>query len=307
VFFILRLRNWKYKLINNTFKVLKISMQINNTKANFSIHSNNKVLSLEKPVVMGILNLTPDSFYDGGKYKNEQEIEDKLAHMIDCGASIVDIGAASAKPGSTLIDSKTEQVRLAPMLSVLKKYPSIFYSVDTYNAETVKFACDLGVDIINDISSGNIDSKMIETVAALKKPYITMHMQGFPETMQNKPSYEHVTKEVLRFFEHKIKELKTAGIQEIILDVGFGFGKTIAHNYQLLRELDLFESVGYPIIAGLSRKSMIYKILNTSSEFALNGTTALNMLALQNGAKILRVHDVKEAVDCVKLFDAYHN
>jgi dihydropteroate synthase len=282
-------------------------MQINNTKANFSIHSNNKVLSLEKPVVMGILNLTPDSFYDGGKYKNEQEIEGKLSYMIDCGASIIDIGAASSKPGSTLIDSKTEQIRLAPILSLLKKYPNTFFSIDTYNAETVKFGCDFGIDIINDISSGNIDSKMIETVAAIGKPYITMHMQGYPETMQANPIYEHVTKEVLRFFEHKIKELKSAGIHEIILDVGFGFGKTVAHNYQLLRELDLFESIGYPILAGFSRKGMIYKVLETTPELALNGTTALNMIALQNGAKILRVHDVKEAMDCVKLFHVYNN
>jgi dihydropteroate synthase len=279
----------------------------NNTKANFSIHSNNKVLSLENPVVMGILNLTPDSFYDGGTYKNEQEIADKLADMIDCGASIIDIGAASAKPGSTLLDSKTEQIRLSPILSLLKKYPDTFFSLDTYNAETAKFGCDFGIDMINDISSGNIDSKMIKTVAKLGKPYITMHMQGRPETMQANPSYAHVTKDVLQFFEHKIKELKTAGINEIILDVGFGFGKTIAHNYQLLRELDLFESIGYPILAGLSRKGMIYKVLETTPELALNGTTALNMLALQNGAKILRVHDVKEAMDCVKLYQAYNN
>jgi dihydropteroate synthase len=307
VFFILRLRNWKYKLINNTFKVLKISMQINNTKPNFSIHSNNKGLSLEKPVVMGILNLTPDSFYDGGKYKNEQAIEDKLAYMIDSGASIIDIGAASAKPGSNLVDTKIEQKRLAPILSLIKNYPSTFFSIDTYNSETVKFACDFGIDIINDISSGNIDSKMIETVAALGKPYITMHMQGEPENMQVSPSYVHVTKEVLQFFEHKIEALKKAGIHEIILDVGFGFGKTIAHNYQLLKELDLFESIGYPILVGLSRKGMIYNVLETTPEFALNGTTALNMVALQNGAKILRVHDVKEAMECVKLFQAYNN
>jgi dihydropteroate synthase len=265
------------------------------------------VLSLEKPLVMGILNLTPDSFYDGGQYKNEQEIEAKLAFMITCGAAIIDIGGASSKPGSTMIDTKTEQSRLALIFNLLKKYPDTFFSLDTYNAETAKFGVDYGIDIINDISSGNIDPKMIETVAALHKPYIMMHMQGQPDTMQANPTYTNVTKDVMQFFEHKIKELKTAGIHEIILDVGFGFGKTIAHNYQLLRELDLFESIGYPILAGLSRKGMIYKVLDTTPEHALNGTTALNMLALQNGAKILRVHDVKEAVDCVKLFQAYHN
>jgi dihydropteroate synthase len=282
-------------------------MQNNNTKANFSIHSNNKVLSLEKPVVMGIINLTPDSFYDDDKQNNGQKIEDKLAMMIENGAAIIDIGAASSKPGSALVDYKTEQIRLRPILNLLKKYPDTFYSLDTYNSETVRFACDFGIDIINDISSGNIDSKMIETVAAFSKPYIAMHMQGLPLTMQEAPTYKHVTKEVLHFFEQKIKDLKTAGIHEMILDVGFGFGKTIAHNYQLLKELDLFESIGYPILAGLSRKGMIYKVLETKPELALNGTTALNMLALQNGAKILRVHDVKEAVECVKLFQAYNN
>jgi dihydropteroate synthase len=277
----------------------------NNTKPNFSIHSNNKTLNLQKPVVMGILNLTPDSFYDGGKYNSGIEISQQLEKMVKDGAKIIDIGASSAKPGSARAQPEIEQERLQLVVSELQYYPEIFFSIDTYLSETAKFAIASGFDIINDISSGTLDSKMLQTVAQLQKPYIAMHMQGEPLTMQENPQYRHVTKEVLAFFEQKIQAFKTHGIHEIILDVGFGFGKTIAHNYQLLRELDLFESIGYPILAGLSRKSMIYKVLENTPEQALNGTSALNMLALCNGAKILRVHDVREALECIRLYESY--
>jgi dihydropteroate synthase len=278
----------------------------NNTKPNFSLHSNNKVLSLENPVIMGVLNVTPDSFYDGGKHTTTQEMMAQIGSMIEQGAKIIDIGAATSKPGSQLIDFNTERARLEPVLAQIKYLGTdVFFSLDTYNAETAKWGCDWGIDIINDISAGQIDRQMLATVANLQKPYIAMHMQGLPENMQLAPSYTHVTKIIMAFFEERLNAFKMAGIKAIILDVGFGFGKTIEQNYQLLRELSFFESIGYPILAGLSRKSMIYKVLNTAPESALNGTSALNMLALQNGVKILRVHDVKAAVECVKLYTAY--
>jgi dihydropteroate synthase len=278
----------------------------NNTKPNFSLHSNNKALSLENPVVMGVLNITPDSFYDGGKYSTTQAVMAQITSMIDQGARIIDIGATTSKPGSQLIDFETERARLQPVLEQIKYLDAdVFFSLDTYNAETAKWGCDWGIDIINDISAGQIDQQMLATVASLQKPYIAMHMQGLPENMQQAPFYTHVTKVIMAFFEERLNAFKIAGIKEIILDVGFGFGKTIEQNYQLLRELSFFESIGYPILAGLSRKSMIYKVLDITPENALNGTSALNMLALQNGTKILRVHDVKEAVECAKLFATY--
>ncbi len=277
-----------------------------NTKPNFSIHSNNKVLNLQKPVVMGILNLTPDSFFDGGQYQSDLAIAAQLEQMVSAGAAIIDVGPSSARPGAPRADPKVEKERLQAILKLIPNYPQVFFSIDTYLAETAAYACENGFDIINDISSGQLDAQMLATVARWQKPYIAMHMQGTPEHMQDNPIYSHVTKAILLFFEDKLKAFQAHGIQQIILDVGFGFGKTMAHNYQLLNTLSLFESIGYPILVGLSRKSMIYKLLGTSPEEALNGTTALNMLALNNGAQILRVHDVKEAVECIKLFTAYN-
>ncbi len=277
-----------------------------NTKPNFSIHTNNKDLNLRKPVVMGILNLSPDSFFDGGFYQSEVDLESRLEQMVSEGAAIIDIGASTSRPNSEMAVSKTEIERLKPVLKLLHKYPNTLFSIDTYLAETAQFACENGFDIINDISAGQIDPMMLGTVARLQKPYIAMHMQGTPTNMQVEPIYEHVTKDILFFFEEKLKQLKSEGIQQIILDVGFGFGKTLKHNYQLLNTLNLFESIGYPILVGLSRKSMIYNVLATDAERALNGTTALNMLALNNGANILRVHDVKAALECIQLFEAYN-
>jgi dihydropteroate synthase len=280
-------------------------MPFNNTKPNFKLSSNNKSLSLQKPVVMGILNLGEDSFFDGGRYSNVANAVLQIEKMVSEGAAIIDIGAASAKPGSAIVKSELEISRLSIIKEEIQKYPQVFFSVDTYNANTAVYAVDIGFDIINDISSGNIDPKMLETAADLKKPYIAMHMQGTPLHMQDNPQYVHVTKEVLAFFEEKIQTFKHKGIDQLILDLGFGFGKTVKHNYQLLREMDLFESIGYPILAGISRKSMINKVLNISAQQALNGTSALHMMALHHGASILRVHDVKEAIECIKLYEAY--
>jgi dihydropteroate synthase len=280
-------------------------MPFNNTKPNFKLSSNNKSLSLQKPVVMGILNLGEDSFFDGGRYSNVANAVLQIEKMVSEGAAIIDIGAASAKPGSAIVKSELEISRLSIIKEEIQKYPQVFFSVDTYNANTAVYAIDIGFDIINDISSGNIDPKMLETAADLKKPYIAMHMQGTPLHMQDNPQYVHVTKEVLAFFEEKIQTFKHKGIDQLILDLGFGFGKTVKHNYQLLREMDLFESIGYPILAGISRKSMINKVLNISAQQALNGTSALHMMALHHGASILRVHDVKEAIECIKLYEAY--
>lgn len=254
--------------------------------------------------VMGILNLTPDSFYDGGKYGSPADALRRAELMVREGAAILDLGAVSTRPGAVQPSEEEEWRRLAPVLQVLaQSFPGIQLSVDTYRSGIARKAIESGAHLINDISGGTMDAAMFETVAALNVPYVLMHIQGRPETMQENPQYENVVNEVKQFFEERIARLKKLGFEKIILDPGFGFGKTMEHNYQLLAALDTFSAMGYPVLAGLSRKSMITKFLNVKKEDALNGTTALNMIALQKGATLLRVHDVKEAVECVKIFN----
>ena len=267
-----------------------------------------KILDLSTAKVMGILNITTDSFFDGGEYLTKNKILEKCKKMILEGASIIDIGAQSSRPGAKPIDFETEKKRLLTAISDVKQhFPDIIISVDTYNAEIARICLLNGADMINDISAGEMDEKMFELVADLDIPYIMMHMQGRPETMQDNLQYKNVVDDILTFFEKKIKQLKNKGFQKIIIDPGFGFGKTIQHNYQLLNNLEKFKKYGFPIIAGISRKSMIYNLLDTTAENALNGTTAANVVALQNGANILRVHDVKQAVECIKIVNFAKN
>ena len=273
-------------------------MKLKDKKSN----SNSSIFSTKNGIVMGILNLTTDSFFDGGKYLSEKQIIKRCRNMLEDGASIIDIGAQSTRPGSTPISAKDETKKLLPIIKLLKNiFPSIIISVDTFWAETAHETILAGADIINDISAGNMDKEMFNIIAKHNIPYIIMHMQNTPQDMQKNPRYSNVVNEVLFFFEEKIKKLKSLNISTIIIDPGFGFGKTLEHNYQLLNNLNAFNKFNLPILVGTSRKSMIYNLLDTTAEEALNGTSVINTIALQNGANILRVHDVKEAKESIKI------
>jgi dihydropteroate synthase len=266
------------------------------------------MLDFEKPRVMGILNLTPDSFYDGGHFTNGPSMLKHCERMLKEGADIIDIGGYSSRPGAAEITEEEEKLRLAPALKLIRDhFPEVILSVDTYRSGIASFAInEFGVEIINDISAGLLDENMFKVIASLKVPYIMMHMQGVPGTMQIKPEYDDVTKDLLSFFAERISIAQSMGIDDIIVDPGFGFGKSLQDNFILLRDLRLFGLLGYPIMVGLSRKSMIHKVLGVTPEEALNGTTVVNTLALNNGANILRVHDVREAAESIKLMDVYH-
>lgn len=269
-----------------------------------TINCAGKLLDLSEPKIMGILNVTPDSFYDGGKLENEEAILFQANKMMREGATILDIGGMSSRPGADVISVEEELKRVIPAVQIVaKNLPKAIISVDTVRGEVARQAVANGAHIINDISAGQIDEGMYETIAELQVPYILMHMQGQPKTMQLNPNYDDIVHDVLDFFVGEIEDLRDLGVKDIIIDPGFGFGKTVEHNYEMLRKMQVFQMMGVPILAGLSRKSMIYKVLNTEAKEALNGTTALHIVALQQGAKILRVHDVKEAVDCVTLFN----
>jgi dihydropteroate synthase len=272
-----------------------------------TLNCNGKILDLREPIVMGILNVTSDSFFAESRIKNESDLLKKTDKMLQDGVTILDIGAASSRPGAIEIPENEEVVQATHSISVIKKhFPDSIISIDTWRASVAKVALDTGADIINDISAASLDEKMLPFLGTQhNRPYILMHMQGNPTNMQQNPHYEDVVTEVLDFFIQKIAVLRELGITDIILDPGFGFGKTVAHNYSLLRNLHVFGTItGLPVLAGLSRKSMINKVLKINADAALNGTTALNMVALQQGAKILRVHDVKEAVEVIKLWQA---
>ncbi len=264
-----------------------------------------KNLDVSHPVVMGILNVTPDSFYDGGHYETETAIIGRIHQIVEEGAGIIDIGAYSTRPRAAMVDKKEELARLAPAVELVRKYyPSVPVSIDTFRSEVAReiYHC-LGEVIVNDISGGTMDTEMFGFIAETRLPYVMMHIQGTPQTMQKNPVYRDVTKEVYRFFEERTDLLRAAGMENIILDPGFGFGKTLDHNYELMNHLDLFQELGYPLLVGISRKSMISRLLETTPAEALNGTTVLNTIALMKGAAILRVHDVKEAVETVKIVE----
>lgn len=271
----------------------------------FFLKNNKEIMSiLDEPTIMGILNVTPDSFFDGGKYSNEGLIIEQVSKMINDGAKIIDIGGYSTRPNAKHIEEKEEINRVLPIISIISKtFPNIIISIDTFRSKVAKRAIENGAHIINDISGGSIDPNMFSTASELDVPYILMHIKGTPQNMQNNPSYKDVVKEVKEYFTNKINQLNQLGVNNIILDLGFGFGKTIDHNYQLLNALGQFNSFDLPILTGVSRKSMINKVLNTKPEEALNGTSVLNTIALMKGTKILRVHDVKEANECIKLVE----
>jgi dihydropteroate synthase len=262
-----------------------------------------KLFSFDYPLVMGILNATPDSFYDGGQNNSVEAAVQRAGQILEEGGDIIDIGAMSTRPGSEEVSVDEELQRLIPVVkAVATTYPDAILSVDTYRAAVAREAIAAGAHIINDIAGGTMDNAMFATVAKLKVPYILMHIQGTPQTMQHNPEYENVVADVLLHLSKKINKLRKLGVADIIIDPGFGFGKTIEHNYQLLNNLDQLRLLGYPILAGLSRKGMIYKPLGLTAEEALPGTIAANRIALEKGAAILRVHDVKEAVELVESY-----
>ncbi len=273
-----------------------------------TINCKGRLIDLTSPKVMGVLNITPDSFYDGGLYKDEKSILSQVEKMLSEGATFIDVGAYSSRPGADHVSEEEELSRITPVIErILKTFPETFISVDTFRSEVAKKSIELGAALINDISGGNLDDKMFATVAELKVPYIAMHMLGTPQTMQQNPEYGDIVHDLIYFFSKKIDELHRLNVSDVIIDVGFGFGKTIAHNYELLEKLSLFKNLDKPILAGVSRKSMLYKPLQISPQEALNATTAANTIALLNGANILRVHDVKEAMEAVKIVSLLRN
>ena len=267
------------------------------------INAGGRLIDLEIPRVMGILNITPDSFYPGSRFNTDTEILNAAAKMLEDGADILDVGGYSSRPGAKDISAEEERDRVLRVIKLVnREYPDAIISVDTFRAEIAREAVlGCGAMIINDISGGDADNNMFKVVEELNVPYVMMHMKGDPRTMQINPVYDDIVADILKWFGERIFKLKSAGVKDIIIDPGFGFGKTIKHNFELLRRLDDFSIAGLPVLVGISRKSMIWKTLNIQSEGALNGTTALNTIALFNGADILRVHDVKEAVEAVKL------
>jgi len=272
----------------------------------FTLNCKGRLLVVDKPLVMGIINVTPDSFYSGSRHQETDANLKRAEQMLKDGATILDIGGQSTRPGSEKLSADEELKRvISPLEAINKNFPEAFISIDTYYSIVATRAVEAGAVIINDISAGSIDSAMIVTVARLNVPYVLMHMQGIPQTMQQQPYYENVTKEVLDFFIQKVDELHNSGITDVIVDPGFGFGKTITHNFELLRNLSVFSMLHCPLMLGISRKSTIYKILAITADDSLNGTTVLNTIGLMNGASILRVHDVKEAMETIKLFEAY--
>ena len=270
-----------------------------------NISCKGKLIDLTTPKIMGILNLTPDSFYDGGLFNNTDRALAQTEKMLQEGATFIDVGGASSKPGAVEISIDEELARVLPIIEeIQKRFPEAIISIDTYRSVVAQQAVATGAAIVNDISGGNLDAKMLGTVGALGGvPYIAMHMQGKPQNMQDNPSYDNVLVEIRSFFAAKIDEAHKVGIHDIIIDPGFGFGKTLDHNYSLLKNLSSMQMDGIPMLIGLSRKSMIHKLLEIEAADALNGTTVLNTIALQQGAQILRVHDVKEAQQAIHLIE----
>ncbi|MFD2890507.1 dihydropteroate synthase [Flavobacterium chuncheonense] len=269
-----------------------------------TINCKGDLIDLSIPKVMGILNITPNSFYDGGKYKSDAAILLQVEKMLVEGATFIDLGAYSSKPGAEFVSEEMEQNRLLSTITIiLKEFPNTVLSIDTFRSQVAKKCIESGAAIINDISAGFLDDKMLETVASLQVPYIMMHMKGNPETMQSMTNYDDILKEMMFYFSERINKARSFGLNDIIIDPGFGFAKTLEQNYEVFGKMEYFNMLELPLLVGISRKSMIYKLLESTPDTALNGTTVLNTIALQKGAKILRVHDVKEAVECVKIIN----
>lgn len=269
-----------------------------------TINCKGQLIDLSTPKVMGILNITPNSFYDGGKFTLSENVLSHVEKMLSDGATFIDIGAYSSKPNSDFVSEEEEFKRILPVVkSILKHFPNALLSIDTFRSGIATTCIDNGAAIINDISAGNLDKKMLDVIASYNVPYIMMHMRGTPQTMQSLTNYENIVKEILFYFSEKVNKARSLGINDLIVDPGFGFAKTLEQNYEILSNLSLFKILDLPILSGVSRKSMVYKPLGLTADEALNGTTVLNTIALTKGANILRVHDVKEAVECVKLFE----
>jgi dihydropteroate synthase len=272
----------------------------------FILNCKGQLLTIKEPVVMGILNITPDSFYQGSRLNTRDEILQKAEKMISDGATILDIGGQSTRPNSERVPEEEEMKRVIPAIDVVHNaFPKQIISIDTYYAAVAKEAIETGASMVNDITAGTIDEALLSTVAGLGVPYVLMHMLGNPQTMQQAPEYKDVSLEVFDALSFKIKELHDLGVKDVIVDPGFGFGKTISHNFQLLKQLNFFTQLDKPLLVGLSRKGTVYKTLGTTADKALNGTTVLHTIALLNGANILRVHDVKEAKEAIQLYLAY--
>lgn len=272
-----------------------------------TINCNGRLLDLTVPKVMGILNCTPNSFFDGGKYASQNELLKQVEKMLAEGAAIIDIGAYSSQPQADFVSEAQELERLMTTLIMVRKhFPDAILSIDTFRAEVARISIENGADIINDIAAGKLDEKMLPVVGHYKVPYIMMHMQGTPQTMQQFTNYDDILHEMIYYFSERVASAREQGITDIIIDPGFGFSKTIEQNYHILNNLHLLKILELPVLSALSRKSMIYKMLNTAPDMALNGTTVLNTVSLQNGAHLLRVHDVKEAVECIKLTQALY-
>ncbi len=268
-----------------------------------TLNCNGTLVDVSTPIVMGILNITPDSFYDGGKYQQQDAILKRVDQMLEEGVSIIDVGGMSSRPGAAIITKDKELQRVLPTIElILKKYPKALISIDTVQSEVAQKSIELGAVLINDISAGRLDTNLYKTVAQFNAPYVLMHMKGQPSNMQNAPEYEDVNLEILDFFIQEIGKLRALGVKDIIIDPGFGFGKSTSHNFQILKNLHIFKILDVPIMVGLSRKSMIYKSLDIKPKEALNGTSVLHLAALQQGASILRVHDVKEAIETITLY-----
>ena len=292
------------KIIKTQDFCLLLSYRMKKTmKTPLYINVNGRLMDLSEPQVMGILNVTPDSFYAGSRSETEKDIVQRLHQIISEGASIIDIGGYSSRPNAEHISVEEEMSRLRNGLEIIRKHhPDAVVSVDTFRADIAKMCVEeYGVAIINDISAGQMDETMFPTIAQLGIPYIIMHMKGTPQDMQTNPTYAHFLKEVFYYFSEKVQRLRDLGVKDIIIDPGFGFGKTLEHNYELMNHLEEFSLFELPLLVGVSRKSMIYKLLGTTPEEAFNGTTALHTIALLKGANILRVHDVKEAVESIKI------
>jgi dihydropteroate synthase len=274
-----------------------------------TLNCGGKLLDLSTPRVMGIINTTPDSFYEPSRSQNIDQALRQAEQMLIDGAAILDIGGMSTRPGATLIDPETEQKRIIPLIkSLAERFSEVIISVDTVYATTAQAAVDAGAGIINDVSAGKFDAQLLPTIAQLRVPYVLMHLQGTPDTMQQNPHYPHgVVPTVVQFLADKLAFLRQMGIHDVVIDPGFGFGKTTEHNYRLLKSLSVLQILGQPIMAGVSRKGMIWRTLGIDAKQALNGTTVVNTIALLNGAKLLRVHDVKEAVEAIKLVELYKN
>ncbi|SFZ92401.1 dihydropteroate synthase [Flaviramulus basaltis] len=270
-----------------------------------TINCKGHLIDLSSPKVMGILNITPDSFYDGGTHKNEKDILIHVEQMLNEGATFIDVGAYSSRPNADYVSEEEELKRIIPIVNlILTEFPEALISIDTFRSKVAKQSIEAGAALINDISAGKLDDNMLQTIANLHVPYIMMHMRGNPKTMQKQTNYDNLVKDILFYFSERIAAAKALGIIDIIIDPGFGFAKTVEQNFELLNKLELFKIIEKPLLVGVSRKSMIYKILETSAKEALNGTSVLNTVALQKGAGILRVHDVKEAMECIKLVES---